>query len=455
MKKVLSIIMILVLVVILPGNVMAAIEGNVLNTPDDGWKRIYGTDQRFQYEANNVYNFNGNITHYNAKSIKFKFSGTKIRLLYHGLDIRALDTVNIDGQNYTYPITESKPGLASSGDYYVGFEKTDLTDGIHVVEISTYVGNEWYSQFSGIDVDQNADMFSPTDSSIPQNLTATPDGETNITLSWIGNYGDSKYNIYRSSTQGSGYTKIASDVTDKSYTDKNLEQDVTYYYVITAMDTNNNESKYSNEASAKISAQTKMTLTSESVSNANVGDTISVKIFINNAKNICAEDIKLAYDNKLLKYVAAKEADGMKINKESTIDDSNVRYIISCLGKDNAANGKKQLIEVTFQAIATGKAKVDITNGRVADNATLEEDILEENCGETTIDIAAGSDVNRSGETTLLDLGIDSWYYGNQAKDTDTSKYDADTNSDGTIDDLDLAEITKNILENKNYKLNA
>lgn len=455
MKKLLSILLILVLVTILPGNVMAAVEGSILNAPDDGWKRVYGTDQRFQYEANNVYDFHGNITHYNAKTIKFKFSGTKIRLLYHTLDIKALDTINIDGQDYTYPITESKLGLASSSDYYVGFEKTNLSDGIHVVEISTYVGNEWYSQFSGIDIDQNADIFSPTDSSIPQNLTAKLDSDTSISLSWQASYGDTKYNIYRSSTQGSGYKKIASDITDKSYTDKSLDTNITYYYVVTSIDANNAESKYSNEASAKTNEPTKMTLTAESIPNANIGDTISVKIFINNAKNICAEDIKVAYDNKLLKYISAQDADGMKINTESTIDDSNIRYITSCLGKDNAANGKKQLIELTFQAIATGKAKVDITKGRVADNSTLEENILDEDCGDTTIDISAGSDVNRSGETTLLDLGIDSWYYGNQAKDTDTSKYDADTNSDGKIDGLDLEEITKSLLKNVNYKFNV
>jgi hypothetical protein len=59
------------------------------------------------------------------------------------------------------------------------------------------------------------------------------------------------YNIYRSQTSGSGYKKINSSLlVDSNYVDNDVDNFTTYYYVVTAVDTNNNDSGYSNEASA-------------------------------------------------------------------------------------------------------------------------------------------------------------------------------------------------------------
>ncbi len=113
-------------------------------------------------------------------------------------------------------------------------------------------------------------------------------------------------------------------------------------------------------------------------------------------------------------------------------------------------------MKLTFKAKATGEAKIDITNGRIADNSTLEEDVKEEYCGEKIVQIVPfTSDINRSGEFTLLDLAIDAWYYGDAVADTDTTKYDADIVKNGTIDDDDLSEIVKQILGNINYPVKS
>lgn len=48
----------------------------------------------------------------------------------------------------------------------------------------------------------------------------------------------------------------------------------------------------------------------------------------------------------------------------------------------------------------------------------------------------------------MIDLAIDAYYYGVDADETNKTKYDADIIPDGKIDDLDLMEITKNIINN-------
>ena len=61
------------------------------------------------------------------------------------------------------------------------------------------------------------------------------------------------YNVYRSTTSGQNYVKInPSLVAVENYTDSNVQNSTTYYYVTTAVDSGGNESANSNEASASI-----------------------------------------------------------------------------------------------------------------------------------------------------------------------------------------------------------
>lgn len=55
------------------------------------------------------------------------------------------------------------------------------------------------------------------------------------------------YSVYVGLTSGGPYTLRKSGLTVRTYTDTNLASGV-YYYVVTAVDKNNAESKYSNEA---------------------------------------------------------------------------------------------------------------------------------------------------------------------------------------------------------------
>ena len=90
----------------------------------------------------------------------------------------------------------------------------------------------------------------------PTNLSATSDGNPNINLTWIATTSPSAmvkgYNIYRSTTNGSGYTLIGSvtgsDTT--TFADTNTNLNTTYYYVVRTVANNNSESDNSNQASA-------------------------------------------------------------------------------------------------------------------------------------------------------------------------------------------------------------
>ena len=86
----------------------------------------------------------------------------------------------------------------------------------------------------------------------PTGLTALG-AEWQISLDWNDNTeGDlASYNVYRSSTSGSGYIKQnATPITGSNYTDCLALLGQTYYYIVTAEDTSWNESIYSNQASA-------------------------------------------------------------------------------------------------------------------------------------------------------------------------------------------------------------
>jgi O-glycosyl hydrolase len=86
----------------------------------------------------------------------------------------------------------------------------------------------------------------------PTGLTATS-GNNLISLDWSDNNEPDLqgYNVYRSTTHGSGYAKINGTlVADSNYVDNTAINGTPYYYVVTAVDTGANESGYSNEASA-------------------------------------------------------------------------------------------------------------------------------------------------------------------------------------------------------------
>lgn len=84
---------------------------------------------------------------------------------------------------------------------------------------------------------------------------ATGGGSHAVDLAWNASVtpGVAGYNVYRTTTAGSGYVKInAALVTGTSYTDTTVSGGQTYFYVTTAVDSGNNESAFSNVAQAAV-----------------------------------------------------------------------------------------------------------------------------------------------------------------------------------------------------------
>jgi hypothetical protein len=112
------------------------------------------------------------------------------------------------------------------------------------------------------------------------------------------------------------------------------------------------------------------------------------------------------------------------------------------------------VLNLTFTPLKARQGRIDVTSARVADNGTQEFDIASELCGEEIVNISEFTDINRNGVFTLLDLGIDAWYYGQPASSTDSTRFDADIVADGTIDNTDLTAIVQAILANGSYPPN-
>jgi fibronectin type 3 domain-containing protein len=82
----------------------------------------------------------------------------------------------------------------------------------------------------------------------PTNLVATP-GNAQVSLSWNASSGATSYNVKRSTTNGGPYTTIATGVTATNFTNTQLVNGTTFFYVVSAVNAAG-ESGNSNQASA-------------------------------------------------------------------------------------------------------------------------------------------------------------------------------------------------------------
>jgi hypothetical protein len=96
-------------------------------------------------------------------------------------------------------------------------------------------------------------------SNSPAQLPLTGSGiappQHSVDLSWNAStsQGVVGYNVYRSTTHGSGYTQINGSLNaTTTYTDNQVSAGATYYYVATAVDGSGAESGYSNEVNVSV-----------------------------------------------------------------------------------------------------------------------------------------------------------------------------------------------------------
>jgi fibronectin type 3 domain-containing protein len=79
-------------------------------------------------------------------------------------------------------------------------------------------------------------------------------GKHSVTLKWNGATGEYiTFRIYRSTSSGTSFQMIQEQIPGFSFTDVNVNNSTTYYYVATAFDSStNSESRFSNQVVATI-----------------------------------------------------------------------------------------------------------------------------------------------------------------------------------------------------------
>lgn len=95
--------------------------------------------------------------------------------------------------------------------------------------------------------------FTPTYTSCAvarSGMPASPTTQHKVTLTWFANFPPvAGYNVYRGTTRGGPYTTrlTSSPQTATLFSDSTVQGGTTYYYVVTAVDSQSQESNYSAE----------------------------------------------------------------------------------------------------------------------------------------------------------------------------------------------------------------
>ena len=99
-------------------------------------------------------------------------------------------------------------------------------------------------------------LSNATTSSVTESLSGSGAApiQHSVDLSWIASSSSNVagYNVYRAGVSGGPYASVASANPGSTFADGSVQSGQTYYYVVTAVDTNGAESVYSNQVQAVI-----------------------------------------------------------------------------------------------------------------------------------------------------------------------------------------------------------
>ena len=229
------------------------------NSPDyitkgqnESYEATSRSNRRPQFKRNNGNNLNSgtNLTQGSWVYLTYvKTTSQKLIYINGNLDVSHSDNGSFDTNSDALQISR----------------QSDAVDGImDEVRISSiprsanWIKTEYNNQLnpgSFITLGPQVEYIPPT---APQNIVATslPGGSIRISFDDVDESGSgvASYSIKRSTTQGGPYTQVGT-VTDNesanySFDDNTVSNNVTYYYVVTAIDGDNNESVISAETSA-------------------------------------------------------------------------------------------------------------------------------------------------------------------------------------------------------------
>lgn len=148
-----------------------------------------------------------------------------------------------DGVTYTLEATVTQTGFVEAG----------LTDGSsYSYEVSAVNAIGESAASAAVSMTPQVPPPAPVlQSANPSNSSfATTDSDFAVSLQWAPSAGATSYNILCSTTSGSGYAVVASDVSGTSYTDVEVLPATTYYFVIQAVSGGGAPSAISNQLAA-------------------------------------------------------------------------------------------------------------------------------------------------------------------------------------------------------------
>lgn len=243
MKKILSatLIFAIILAMLMPVTAFATV-GQQLTSPETGWTRYDDTNAAFKYTGSwtastptGFYNSTNHVSSTANDTISFIFTGTRIRIYDQLFNNRGYAQITIDGVSQTFSAYSTNSN-SSNYDQTVVYEQTGLSSGSHTVTI-TVLGTKpsgsayAYVSLDAIDIDSTGSLLGINQ---PTNLQALS-GANQVALTWNAVQGATSYNVKRSTTSGGPYTTIATNVTTNSYTDTNVANNTTYYYVVSSI----------------------------------------------------------------------------------------------------------------------------------------------------------------------------------------------------------------------------
>jgi hypothetical protein len=166
-----------------------------------------------------------------------------------GTDSQLTGTLTASGESVTVSSdTSNGSAFAVSG---ISFPVT-IPAGQHVQFTVTFTPSVTGAAAGSVSFTSNASN-SPTVETFTG--TGTPPPDHSVNLSWTASNSQNVigYNIYRGLNSGGPYSKINSTLDASTlYTDTTVADGQTYYYVTTAVNSSNEESGYSNQATAVI-----------------------------------------------------------------------------------------------------------------------------------------------------------------------------------------------------------
>jgi fibronectin type 3 domain-containing protein len=156
-------------------------------------------------------------------------------------------TQNSNLMPYLIDLSWGAVALADSYNVY----RSDTADGTYTLLTSTTgtsysdttvnQGSTYYYEVSAVNDAGEGPLSAPfaaqtaVDTVPPTTVTSSAQTDSTITLNWVGVSGATNYNLYRTTTPGSGYSLVYSG-TATTDTDINLVTGTTYYYVVTYTD---------------------------------------------------------------------------------------------------------------------------------------------------------------------------------------------------------------------------